>query len=57
VARNYALAKWRAVSGGADMLLAYSDAKRAIIEKLVAEARLADTRAVPNRLGSGSGAT
>jgi GrpB-like predicted nucleotidyltransferase (UPF0157 family) len=38
-ARNYALAKWHAVSGGADMLLAYSDAKRAVIEMVVAEAR------------------
>ena len=38
-ARNYALAKWHAVSGGADMLLAYSEAKRAIIEMIVAEAR------------------
>ena len=38
-ARNYALAKWHAVSGGADMLLAYSDAKRAVIEMIVAEAR------------------
>ena len=27
-ARNYASAKWHAVSNGADMLLAYSDAKR-----------------------------
>ena len=39
VARNYALAKWHAVSGGADMLLAYSDAKRGMIEMIVAEAR------------------
>ena len=38
-ARNYALAKWHAVSGGADMLLAYSDAKRGMIEMIVAEAR------------------
>ena len=38
-ARNYALAKWHAVSGGADMLLAYSDAKRVMIEMIVAEAR------------------
>ena len=38
-ARNYALAKWHAVSGGADMLLAYSDAKRVVIERIVAEAR------------------
>jgi GrpB-like predicted nucleotidyltransferase (UPF0157 family) len=40
-ARNYASAKWHAVSAGTDMLLAYSDAKRATIEKIVAEARLA----------------
>ena len=39
-ARDYALAKWHAVSGGADMLLAYSDAKRVMIAKIVAEARL-----------------
>ena len=38
-ARNYASAKWHAVSNGADMLLAYSDAKRVIIEVIVAEAR------------------
>jgi GrpB-like predicted nucleotidyltransferase (UPF0157 family) len=50
VARNYASAKWHAVSNGADMLLAYSDAKRAIIEMIVAEARVLlapDPRAVP----------
>ena len=39
-ARNYALAKWHAVSDGADMLLAYSDAKRAILETIIAEARI-----------------
>ena len=39
-ARNYALAKWHAVSNGADMLLSYSEAKRAIIEMIVAEARV-----------------
>ena len=39
VARNYASAKWHAVSNGADMLLAYSDAKRVVIEMIVAEAR------------------
>jgi GrpB-like predicted nucleotidyltransferase (UPF0157 family) len=38
-ARNYALAKWHAVSNGADTLLAYSEAKRAVIEMIVAEAR------------------
>jgi len=38
-ARNYALAKWRAVKGGADMLLAYSDAKHAIVEAIVSKAR------------------
>ena len=37
--RAYASAKWHAVSGGADMLLAYSDAKRVMIEKIVAKAR------------------
>jgi GrpB-like predicted nucleotidyltransferase (UPF0157 family) len=45
-ARNYAFAKWHAVSNGADMLLAYSDAKRVIIEMIVAEARVLP-RAVP----------
>ena len=39
-ARNYASAKWHAVSSGADMLLAYSEAKRAIIEMIVVEARV-----------------
>jgi len=39
-ARNYASAKWHAVSDGADMLLAYSEAKRASIEMIVAEARV-----------------
>ena len=51
-ARNYASAKWHAVSSGADMLLAYSDAKRAMIEKIVAEARALlapDPRAAPSR--------
>jgi GrpB-like predicted nucleotidyltransferase (UPF0157 family) len=43
-ARNYALAKWHAVSGGADMLLAYSDAKRVMIEKIAAEARALPAR-------------
>ena len=38
-ARDYAAAKWRAVSDGADMLLAYSDAKRGIIEAIAAKAR------------------
>ena len=38
-ARHYALAKWHAVGDGAYMLLAYSDAKRVMIEKVVAEAR------------------
>jgi hypothetical protein len=38
-ARNRALAKWHAVSNAADMLLAYSDAKRGMIEMIVAEAR------------------
>jgi hypothetical protein len=33
------LAKWHAVSNGADMLLAYSDAKRVMIEMIVAEAQ------------------
>ena len=50
VAPTYALAKWHAVSGGADMLLAYSDAKRVMIEKIVAEARallVPDPRAAP----------
>lgn len=50
VARNYASAKWHAVSNGADMLLAYSDAKRAIIEMIAEEARVLlapDPRAVP----------
>jgi len=49
-ARNYASAKWHAVSNGADMLLAYSDAKRAVIERIAAEARgllAPDPRAVP----------
>jgi GrpB-like predicted nucleotidyltransferase (UPF0157 family) len=49
-ARNYALAKWHAVSNGADTLLAYSEAKRASIEMIVAEARVLsapDPRAVP----------
>jgi len=49
-ARSYASAKWHAVDSGADMLLAYSEAKRAIIEKIVAEARVLpapDPRAVP----------
>jgi hypothetical protein len=32
--------KWHAVSNGADMLLAYSEAKRAIIEMIVVEARV-----------------
>ena len=57
-ARNYALAKWHAVSGGADMLLAYSDAKRVMIEKIVAEARallVPDPRAAPSRPSAGSG--
>jgi GrpB-like predicted nucleotidyltransferase (UPF0157 family) len=39
-ARNYASAKWHAVSNGADMLLAYSDAKRGVIERIAAEARI-----------------
>ena len=39
-ARNYASAKWHAVSNGADMLLAYSDAKRVVIERIAAEARI-----------------
>jgi len=50
VARNYASAKWHAVSNGADMLLAYSDAKRAVIERIAAEARVLlapDPRVVP----------
>ena len=34
------LAKWHAVNSGADMLLGYSEAKRAIIEMIVAEARV-----------------
>ncbi|MDB5575971.1 MAG: hypothetical protein JWR80_1147 [Bradyrhizobium sp.] len=38
-ARQYASAKWRAVSDGADMLLAYSEAKRAVIETIAARAR------------------
>lgn len=49
-ARNYASAKWHAINSGADMLLAYSEAKRAIIEMIVAEARVLpapDPRAVP----------
>jgi GrpB-like predicted nucleotidyltransferase (UPF0157 family) len=49
-ARNYASAKWHAVSNGADMLLAYSDAKRVVIERIAAEARgllAPDPRAVP----------
>ena len=57
-ARNYALAKWHAVSNGADMLLAYSEAKRAMIEMIVAEARALlapDPRAVPSRPSAGSG--
>ena len=57
-ARTYALAKWHAVSGGADMLLAYSDAKRVMIEKIVAEARallVPDPRAAPSRPSAGSG--
>jgi GrpB-like predicted nucleotidyltransferase (UPF0157 family) len=48
-ARNYASAKWHAVSNGADRLLAYSDAKRAVIERIAAEARILlapDPRAV-----------
>jgi GrpB-like predicted nucleotidyltransferase (UPF0157 family) len=47
--QNYASAKWHAVSSGADMLLSYSEAKRAIIEMIVAEARVLpapDPRAV-----------
>jgi len=39
-ARNYASAKWHAVSNGADLLLAYSDAKRVVIERIAAEARI-----------------
>jgi GrpB-like predicted nucleotidyltransferase (UPF0157 family) len=49
-ARNYAAAKWHAVSNGAEMLLSYSEAKRSIIEMIVAEARVLpapDPRAVP----------
>jgi GrpB-like predicted nucleotidyltransferase (UPF0157 family) len=49
-ARNYASAKWHAVSNGADMLLAYSDAKRVVIERIAAEARIllaSDLRVVP----------
>ena len=49
-ARNYASAKWHAVNSGVDMLLAYSEAKLAIIEMIVAEARVlpaSDPRAVP----------
>ena len=49
-ARNYASAKWHAVSNGADMLLAYSDAKRGVIERIAAEARIllaSDPRVVP----------
>ena len=49
-ARNYASAKWHAVSNGADMLLAYSDAKRVVIEGIAAEARIllaSDPRVVP----------
>ena len=48
-ARNYASAKWHAVSNGADMLLAYSDAKRGVIERIAAEARILapDPRVVP----------
>jgi len=38
-AQNYASAKWHALNNGADRLLAYSDAKRAIIETIVAKAR------------------
>ena len=57
-ALNYALAKWHAVSGGADMLLAYSDAKRVMIEKIVAEARALlapDAHAAPSRPSAGFG--
>jgi len=49
-ARNYASAKWHAVSNGADLLLAYSDAKRVVIERIAAEARIllaSDPRVVP----------
>jgi len=49
-ARTYALAKWHAVNNGADMLLAYSDAKRVVIERIAAEARIllaSDPRVVP----------
>jgi GrpB-like predicted nucleotidyltransferase (UPF0157 family) len=58
-ARNYASAKWHAVSNGADMLLAYSEAKRVVIEMIVTEARLSlvpDPRAVTGCPGAGSGA-
>jgi GrpB-like predicted nucleotidyltransferase (UPF0157 family) len=37
--QNYALAKWRAVENGANMLFAYSDAKRAVIEAIAARLR------------------
>ena len=50
--------KWHAVSNGADMLLAYSEAKRAIIEMIVAEARVLlarDHSVVPGRPSAGSG--
>jgi GrpB-like predicted nucleotidyltransferase (UPF0157 family) len=49
-ARNYASAKWHAVSNGGDMLLAYSDAKRVVIERIAAEARISrapDPRIAP----------
>jgi len=39
-ARDYASAKWHAVRNGADMLLAYSEVKRAIVELIVAKARV-----------------
>ena len=57
-ARNYASAKWHAVSHGADMSLAYSEAKRAIIEMIVAEVCLLlvpDPCAVPGPPSAGSG--
>ena len=57
-APNYASAKWHAVSNGADKLLAYSEAKRVIIERIVAEAlvlRVPDPCAVTGRPSAGSG--
>ena len=39
-AQYYASAKWHAVNDGADRLLAYSEAKRAVIEMIAAKARV-----------------